>query len=336
MSDEYKLPFLDKPLVTCFHNVAFPLGVIEGNAKKLDLDITPWVITKFLNPIFVETPEKVTYDICLYDKWGLDEGILFYQFINMFKYVYDDLEFNIIEYLSKMIRAGCYVIGVYNERYIPGKMFYGKMDFMHDYILYGVNEEKGIFYSAGYLINRRFQSYEISFSDFLKSVYNTPNDKIQFGFRTYNNAYQYHFNKEKIVQELTDYLNSTTSHGLKENAFYGIEANRKLKECFLSIVKNDENPKLDLRYTRAYMEHKYFFYLCIKYLLENEVLSADKINIKNADALYNDATKIHLLSIKLNISKNYKIIDKIADLFDKIQEEETQMIRYVIEAMGDK
>lgn len=336
MTKEYRLPFSDKPLVTCFHNMAFPLGVIEANAGMLNKDITPWVISKFLNPIFVETPEKITYDICLFDKWGLDEGILFYQFINMFKYVYDDLKFNIIEYLSKMIRAGCYVIGVYNERYIPGKMFYGKIDFMHDYILYGVNEEKEIFYSAGYLGDDKYQTYAILFSDFLKSVYNTPNDRIQFGFRTYNNEYQYCFNKEKIVQELTDYLNSTTYHGLKENAFYGIDANRKLKEYFLSCVKKNENSRLDLRYTRAYMEHKYFIYLCTKYLLDNKLVSTDEINIKNAEALYNDATKIHLLSIKLNISKNYKIIYKIANLFEKIQEGETQIISYIIDVLGDK
>ena len=336
MSNEYKLPFSDKPLVTCFHNMAFPLGVIEGNANNLDLDITPWVISKFLNPIFVETPEKITYDICLVDKWGIDEGILFYQFINMFKRIYDNLNFDIAEYLSKMIREGCYVIGTYNEKYIPGKADYQNGDFMHDYILYGVDEERKVFYSAGYLKDRKYQSYEISFSDFIKSIYNTPGDRIQFGFRTYNNEYQYCFNKERIVQELTDYLNSTTYHGLKENAFYGMEANRKLKEYFLSTVHKNGNSRLDLRYTRAYMEHKYFMNLCIEYLIDNNLVDATKINFKKAKELYQDAVRIHILGIKMEISKNYKIIDKIADLFDKIQEEESQMIRYVIEAMGDK
>lgn len=201
---------------------------------------------------------------------------------------------------------------------------------MHDYILYGVDEERKEFYSAGYLSDGKYQSYKISFSDFLKSVYNTPQDKIQFGFRTYNTDYKYCFNKERVIGELNDYLNSTTSHGLKENAFYGIEANKKLKEYFLFVVRYNENSKLDLRYTRAYMEHKYFIWLCAKYLLESELVSADKINIKEAEAVYDNATKVHLLSIKLNISKNYKIIDKIVKLFEKIQDQEIRIISNII------
>lgn len=185
-----------------------------------------------------------------------------------------------------------------------------------------------VFYSAGYLMGDKSQTYEIPFCDFIKSVYNTPGDRIQFGFRTYNNEYQYRFNKESKIRELTDYLNSTTSHNLRENASYGIDANKKPKKYFLSVVKGNENPVLDLRYTRAYMEHKY--------LLDNKLVSTDEINIKDAEALYKDATKIHLLSIKLNISKNYKIIDKIADLFDKIQEEEIQIISCIIDVAGDK
>lgn len=35
MPNEYRLPFSDHPLVTCYHSIAFPLGIIEANAREL-------------------------------------------------------------------------------------------------------------------------------------------------------------------------------------------------------------------------------------------------------------------------------------------------------------
>lgn len=333
MLSEYVLPFSEQPLIACYHNMAFPMGIIEGNASVFNKDITPWAIAKFLNVIFIDAPNSNSYDICLFDKWGTNDGILFHQYINMFKSIYGKLQINIIKYLSELIKSGCYITGAYNERYIPGKMVYQQADFLHDYILYGVNENRKIFYSAGYLKDKRYRSYEISFSDFINSIYNTSNDRIQFGFWTYNKEYEYEFNRERIRGELDEYIKSTTSHNFRKDVFYGVEANRKLKEFFLYCINNYDTPIIDLRYSRAYMEHKNIFFRCIKYLFEAQHVSFKQSDILMANEMYQNAIMIHRLGIKMNISKNYKIIEQITDLFEKNQEYECEIIMDVLGAL---
>ena len=49
------LPFDDYPIPSMYHNVAFPMGIIQGNAKG---DITPWLCGKFLNCYFNANTEN--------------------------------------------------------------------------------------------------------------------------------------------------------------------------------------------------------------------------------------------------------------------------------------
>lgn len=333
MPNEYKLPFLDRPLVTCYHSIAFPLGIIEENARELNKDITPWIISKYVNPVFSDASQTNAYDICAYDRWCVEEGILSQQYMNMYKATYDILNIDIIKWVSRMIREGCYISGAYNEKYIPGKSAYRVTDYVHDYILYGIDEEKEVFYSAGYLKDRRYRSFEIACSDFMKSIDNMPDIRIPIDFWIYNRAYEYRFDQRRVLQELNDYVNSSNSHSIRRHEYYGIEANRKLKELFLHNIDTYENPGIDLRYTRGYMEHKYFVRLCIMYLCDNRIVDVAKLDLEKVDGLYQDAVLIHRLGIKMNFSKEYKIMNRIAVLFDKIQTEEIKIMNDVIRMM---
>lgn len=251
----------------------------------------------------------------------------------MYKETYDILNVDIIKWVSGMIREGCYVSGAYNEKYIPGKGAYRENDYVHDYILYGVDMEKEIFYSAGYLKDRRYRSFEITFSDFRKSIHYMPDIRVPIDFWTYNRAYEYRFDQGRMLRELEDYVDSGNSHGVRKQEYYGIEANRKLKEFFWHQINTNETSGMDLRYTRGYMEHKYFVRLCIGYLCDNKIVDATKIHLEKADELYQDAVLIHRLGIKLNLSKEYKIMSRIAELFDKIQAKEIKILNDIIRLM---
>ena len=313
----YKLPFSDQPMVICYQNLAYPLGIIEGNAKLLNEDITPWVIATYTNPFFSQTASN-HYDICVFDNWGTHEAILLHQNINIFKRTYYYLGVNIVKDVCTMIKEGCYVSGIYNEKYIPGKKSYQNRDFNHDYLLYGVDEARKVFISAGYLADGRYQSFEIPFSSYEQALNSVIGNQMQFNLWSYNHHYRFKKNDERVLRSLNDYRESTTSYDFKREIYYGMEANRKLKEYFI-LVNNSNNPTVDLRYTRAYMEHKYMLNLSIKYLFEttsiNSKVDADIVNCANE--IYQNAIMIHRLGIKFRLYPQGNMMDRISGLFEK-------------------
>lgn len=80
-------------------------------------------------------------------------------------------------------------------------------------------------------------------------------------------SFPYQYNGERVLGELNDYIKCTTSHNYRKNLYYGIEANRKLRDYLIYCITNYDTPVVDLRYSRAYMEHKSILYMCFKYLV---------------------------------------------------------------------
>lgn len=333
MHTEYKLPFFIQPSLSYYQNVAFPLSLIEGNAKALNKDITPWMMPKSINPMFNPTAKSCLYDAWFWDKWGSGDKIVSQQYSTILKKIYSNLNIDIIDCLTKMISQGCYVTSYYNERYIPGTSSYQKRDFDHDCILYGFNMDKKIFYSAGYLADGKYRLFEISFDDFLKAIFNTESDRIAFSYFMYNNEVDYQLDVNRIKEELGDYLNSTTSHGFRADVFYGIAANEKLKEYILNSVKTYEIPHVDLRFSEAFAKHKYYIYLCIKYLSDNQIISEVEEDLSSIEATYKNAALIHLLGLKLNMTHELSILDRIERLFTDIQVRETRAIDNVVNVL---
>ena len=100
-ANKVNLPFEIHPLTICYHYMAFPLGIIQAHANAQKLDITPWIIEKYLNCSFNDSSPNHKYDICLSDVWAVEDEILSYQYINMFKYMYSVFDSDIIDVLKR-------------------------------------------------------------------------------------------------------------------------------------------------------------------------------------------------------------------------------------------
>ncbi len=329
-ANKVKLPFEIHPLTICYHYMAFPLGIIQAHANAKKLDITPWIIGKNLNCSFNDNAPNHKYDICLADVWAVEDEILSHQYINMFKDMYSVFDSDIIDVLKKVLNAGCYVFGAYNERHIPGKSAYQKRDFLHDYIIYGFNDESRTFYSAGFLKDQRYAPFEISYENFAKSLFDSPSDRIWFDLWQYNVDATFTHDIGRIRSELGEYVNSTTSHNLQKNCIYGMDANRRLKDFYVTCIKTHENPQFDIRYSRAFMEQKYFIHLCVRYLHDCNIICMDNYESEQLKEVYDKAMLVHRIGMKLNLSKNYTLIDKISDIFNWIEKVESMILPKVI------
>lgn len=305
------LPFDDKPIPVMYHNLAFPMGIIQGNAKT---DITPWLCGKYINCYFDPKSPKNKFNICISDNWTITEKIIFKQSIAIDRELFSDLHFDIVTLLRKMLSCGHYVHGSYNEEYIPGKYSYQKEYFAHDFLLIGYNDISKCFSSVGYLKDGLFQRYEIPYENMLNSMITMKRERFEFNFRTYNQDAEYSINLECIKENITDYIQS--ENNLKQyqgDKSYGLESLKTLSEFF--VQEAEQSKWVDSRYTRGLMEHKYFMRMRIDYLLLNRYIN-DESYLQLAQEVYNISERIHMLGLKIkmtgNISPVYKINEYMA------------------------
>ncbi len=150
----------------------------------------------------------------------------------------------------KMLNLGYYPHGNYNEEFIPGKEPFQKRYYSHDFILIGYDDRKQVFISVGYLLDQKFHRYSIAYEDMKKAVYSIRGPKIAYNFWKYNQEAKYELNISKLVTELSDYIQSTTSQKKKfNNVCLGMQAIHELGSYIVKTCSKENY--IDLRYTRA-------------------------------------------------------------------------------------
>lgn len=332
MKQVLKLPIELKPYIQCYHNMAFPLSVIQGNAKEFNKDFTPWIIGKYLNCTFEHTPSDNKFEIYAEDSWGVDEGILENQVISLKTELYNKLRIDIIKNLKMVMNDGWYIHGIYNERYIPGKDAYLKYNYGHDYILYGYNDDKGVLYSLGYLSNKKYVPYEIPYDNYILAFYKNPMSQSDLNLFKYNPLFEFQTNIFSVAIGLNDYLNSSNSYMIRPNFSYGLTAIKKLKEYIQSSATNNDLHRIDDRYTRALAEHKYLTMKCIKYLAEKKInISSKEIDL--AENIYQKSKMVHMLGIKFNLEPSSDVLESIMNGFKYIIDNSNETLRKVVEKL---
>ena len=333
MNEFLKLPVEFNPYFQCYHNMAFPLSIIQGNAKALGKDIIPWVSGKYLNCTFDHTPSDNKFEIYVEDSWGVGEGILDNQYISVKTKLFNILGIDLIKSLRTVLADGWYVHGMYNEKYIPGKEAYLKYDYCHDYILYGFNDDKQIFYSIGYLANKKYVPFEIPYDNYLAAFYKNSMSMSVVSLCKYNASFEFTGNVTNIITGLKDYIGSSNTYGLRPNFSYGLTAIKKLKEYILSSTLNLGMRRIDDRYTRALAEHQYVIMQCVKFLTEKKKLDINSEDVGLVDTLYQKAKMLHMLGIKFNISQDKEILQSILSGFQYILDHSNKPLCKVIDSL---
>ena len=331
MKKKVILPFEDHPYSLMYQGGAFPAGIIQANAKE---DITPWLSSRYINCWFdPKVANKFSY--YLSENWPAAEGILLQQRINLFPGLLEKLFHEELFDLSKrMMDQGWYPHGNFNEEYIPGKAAYQKRRYGHDFMLIGYDDFEEVYFSVGYLGDGHFQKFPIPYENMKQSIQTLKHAKPVFNFWKLNPNAQFSFNLDKIILELSEYLDSTTSNEMyKYDRTWGIESLRVLGNHMLPLCKNQE--RIDLRYPRGLMEYKEYMKIRIEYLLQRGYLSKQNY-LKNAEQVFQLAKNIHMLSIKYMLTGNVALGDRIYALIEQIIAKELEYLPNVLAELKSK
>lgn len=327
MKNNIKLPFDINVYSKMYQHLAFPLGIIMGSAHK---DITPWLISRHINCRYCESYPRSKFNIAIDDYWNIKENLFFKQFMVLEAKTYESLEMDFVKIFRNMILQGYYPFGNYNEQFIPKKTSYKKEYFVHDFLLIGFNDEKHCFLSVGYLNDNKFQEYEIPYECMKKAIQSLNVPKITLSFFEYNANFEYDLNIKKIKNNLCDYFKSTSYIPKREGRYFGIQAIEQVICDFKHALAYKS--KMDIRYARGFMEHKFFLKLCCDYLMDNGYIKDPKV-CEGSQAAYNLAQKVQLLTLKYNISVKEEIGKRVINIMYDILKIEKNYIPILIKEL---
>jgi len=314
--DMIKLPYANPPIFLSYHDIAFPLGVMQAHLGE---NFEKWVCTRTKEIYFTEWSDINQFDLSFHDIWGHFAGLTNEQSITLEEDLIEVMGIDLLPVLKEALRRGYYIHGAYNERYIRGKWAYQQADYDHDFLLIGCDNET--FISVGYLADRSFHEFEISNQEMYDSLTTTRDGKLRLNFVRINENASAENDIREAVEELEKYLSSAKALFSNEprKLSYGISSLEHLKKHFLREVHERNHLFADNRYCRILYEHKW----CL------ERMTAYFAHGKNAE-LYRTAAQnnlkrteqIRMLSLKMELTGKAAIVDQIARLIDDIIAEE--------------
>lgn len=318
------LPFCVDVEMRMYHNKAFPLGIIKANISNYDI----WLCNKLINCVCRKSGAFDSYEE---DLWSVRDGLTFSQNIYLTPHSFELDGIDIVEFNKSMLMSGYYITGGYNEYYIPRKVAYKNFDFNHDYVIFGYDEKKKVFKSAAYLNDGSYSCYDIEYNDYFEAVTKNIVNKTSVNYYLINSNYIAQIDIETIKSKLNDYLHSKSNKNESTSGeIFGLSVWDKLSE-YVSTVDEE----LDVRYSRAYMEHHNLMLKRIQTLLKYKYIKNNSLEKEYQD-IFSNTRKVQNMFIKYNISKNRDLLSRISDTLRMVTCAERRVIKLLIDDIDTK
>lgn len=287
------LPIDEQPDFREVHTSAYMLSML----KPSDLFSDKWLLNNCISIYFAKKfNNTISYDY--HPLWFLK----YFKSRISFYYPKKDITAKIKSYINK----GFYVILSVNERYIPYRYAYTKMDRFHDILIYGYDESS--FYTIAYDNENKYCPHEYLFSQIEIAHKTHPDRSFKFYALKVNNNYKFNrMHIKTIYKKIQQYLNPN-----KNNK--GINSYVLLREYLLSSTNT--KLRIDIRSFRLLFERSKALKLVNKYILSDQSIENQISDlIKNSEILFYSV-------LKYNETMEDSLVPKIIDRFDMYVEQD--------------
>ena len=312
------LPYEMQVEAICYHHRAFALGIIKPNIRQYE----QWLCNKFINCI-----ATTSFDLEEYDVWMIKDRLSIKVGGNMVYEAFQAFCPDIIEKNKEMLKQGFYIWGTYDEFCIPGKSAYQYKSFLHNYLIYGYDDQQGVFKSAGYLPDRHYRKFDIKYEDYYRSVtYGDEPRQLALNYYRINRDYEGWIDIESIRKTAIDYLQSRGPENSKVNEVFGVSAWKR----FESYIDGVSGNKIDMRYVRAYMEHKGIMDKRLKCLCKHGYLWDQSLCTSYSQNVLIKATQLFYMCLKYSLTGDAELHKRMTALVREINATEQGLIERVV------
>lgn len=310
-----ELPIIDNPWIQTYQIRNFELGILQNQV--------PWIYGKYINCCCHK--KSFTHCIGSHGRFFTKDNAMLMQKFKFDKSIFENSNWNFVEFVKNMIDHQWYVLGDFDEYYIRVKDAYKNCHFRHWAFIYGYDDIAETFLTIGYTRGGKYRKYVMSFEEYnnaIKVAFDQESDKyvkkhidrIEFYAVKINPQYSFQLNLNDIYIGISDYLQSRDSYDNNEEDFYGIDCERKFSEYLLNIPKDDKI--IDIRFSRLFMELKNIMLHRLKYLSSTSIISEDLV--LQYETIANKQNVVHMLCIKYNITHNEQLLNNISDILSEV------------------
>ena len=259
-----------------------------------------------------------------------------------------------LNYVIENISNGYYIHLKLDRYFMPGFAGFNEKHIMHTECIYGFDLEKEELYLIGFtdFTNSSLKKTTLSFRDFLRAFESFLNQHI-FHTITLDKVKlntKFDFDKEKMVGNLYDYINSTLSlqkiydsNKDKQTIFawdfpiktlYGIEGLNHMSKLIEYVCENQKLTRIR-KFLQINCEFHKIMFLRIKYLYEKFNLPENFY--KEYSEIYEDFNLIKFIYLKYDVTDNKDYLETVIEkLESNAKKSEWLLQRILFELNGKK
>ena len=214
-----ELPIIDNPWIQTYQIRNFELGILQNQV--------PWIYGKYINCCCHK--KSFTHCIGSHGRFFTKDNAMLMQKFKFDKSIFENSNWNFVEFVKNMIDHQWYVLGDFDEYYIRVKDAYKNCHFRHWAFIYGYDDLAETFFTIGYTRGGKYKKYVMSFDE-------------------YNNAIKVEFDQEsdKYVKKHIDRIE-----------FYAVKINPQYSEFGADFVRS-----VNTRFLQNCINSNCSFYFC--------------------------------------------------------------------------
>lgn len=308
-----RLPFNIDTQINTYQPEAFVSGIILAE-DQLNM---PYILSNYIRTVhYIDSPTVLNYymdNLLLKNNGVINENLTVLPMQCAQK-------IDLSAIAVKALNSGRYVFGSFNDERIPGKSSYSKRYFIHDYLLYGYENEA--FISSAYLSDGHYREFKISFNDYNRAML-TKEHGLYMHLLYYNRNIEYEFMEEYVIEAIRDYI--TSKPLTDDGTIYGLQGIR----LFADEIEK-QGGYLDIRSLCFLNEHKRLMRLRLSYMKEKCGLSLKDDALSQYEAMETSLRISVMLAIKNKATPSDAILMRIAETVRSSALQDEEVLKEVL------
>lgn len=254
-----ELPVTVSPPVKAYPAYGFPLSILYARDDRYD----PWLLGQFISVV----GERNGYSLLKaeHDWMYAGEGVLQYHRYQLpAEYVQEGESLWIL--LTAILSHGQFILGVFNEKYIPQKPIYGQKDQLNSYMISSFDPIRRTLSLLGSTGTESYTRYAVGDAAFLEATRRAERPDLALHVFSPNPAFVPRFDPYACIRGIEEYVSGCAEGYAQEEWVCGLEALEHLYRHFPEQAGREEG--LDPELFGFLAEHKQLMGKRVRALLE--------------------------------------------------------------------
>ncbi|WHX49348.1 hypothetical protein QNH46_01245 [Paenibacillus woosongensis] len=322
-----KLSLGDSPVIGYQHH-AYRLSIMAQHT-----DFFNWFYCNYIQLVLVKRPYTPVLDFYEFQKSSPLLGEMYIPKSLITKYT------PLIPFLKDRLEEGKYIITFANEYYVPNRLNYQRRHNAHDIFLYGFDPQRDEFHIAGFNENFLYNSGEVSSALMEKALLQfdqSKGDLIEWAdgmhFLDLKHSNTFTFDKRIMLEQMEEYLysrNSSDRFRMYANSAENVFGLAVYDEV-IDYLHNLRSHVTDVRIFHILYEHKKVMHARLRFLVENKGVQLSLEHIDRYEQLAKQCLVLRNLCLRLHISKQLEVVERMIKLLDIIKETEKELLQEII------